>query len=241
MCDTDGVITDTAAVHAAVWKRLFDVYLRRRAARDGVPFVPFDADRDYRLFVDGKARYDGAGGFLASRGMSVPYGSPADSPGRETVCGLANAKDELFLAEIASHPPQAYAGSLRFFAAVRAADVPLVAVSASRNARLVLRAAGVIDRFSVVVDGLDCDRLGLVGKPDPALFLEGARRVHADPRRAVVVEDAIAGVTAGRRGGFAVVVGVDRMGHPQALADAGADLVVSDLGEIDLEFAAGNR
>lgn len=234
ICDTDGVITDTAVVHAAAWQTLFDDYLRRRADRDGDRFVPFDIGADYRRFVDGRARYDGAAAFLESRGLSLPFGAPTDLPGRETVCGLANRKDELFVSEITAHPVRAYPGSLRFFDAVLAARVPLIAVSASRNARQVLRSAGVIDRFAFVVDGLDAERLGLAGKPDPALFLEAARHAAASPARSVIAEDAIAGVAAGRRGGFGTVIGVDRTGHPAALRESGAHVVVRDLGELDL-------
>lgn len=234
ICDTDGVITDTAVVHAAAWQQLFDAYLRERADGDGERFVPFDTGEDYRRFVDGRARYDGAAAFLESRGLSMPFGAATDPPGGETVCGLANRKDELFVAEIVAHPVRAYPGSVRFFDALRAAAIPLVAVSASRNARQVLRSAGVIDQFALVVDGVDADRLGLASKPDPALFLEAARQVTAAPARSVVVEDAIAGVTAGRSGGFGLVIGVDRTGHPAALRDAGADVVVRDLGELDL-------
>jgi beta-phosphoglucomutase family hydrolase len=235
--DTDGVLTDTASVHAAAWKRLFDDYLAQRAARLKEPFRPFE-QADYLRHVDGRPRYDGVAGFLASRGITLPWGEEADPPDRETVCGLGNAKDRRFLAHLREHGAQAFPGSVAFVRRLRAARVRTAAVSASRNMVAVLESAGLRTLFDVEVDGVQAGRLGLAGKPDPALFLEAARRLGVTPARAAVVEDALAGVEAGRHGGFGVVVGVDRGGQAAALAERGADLVVADLGELGLEGAA---
>jgi beta-phosphoglucomutase family hydrolase len=232
--DTDGVLTDTASVHAAAWKRLFDEYLRQRAARLGEPFRPFE-ERDYLLYVDGRPRYDGVANFLASRGITLAWGDPSDPPGRETVCGLGNDKNRRFLAQVREHGVHAFPASVAFVRALRDKGVGTAVVSASRNMRVVLDAAGIRDLFDVEVDGADAARLGLPGKPDPALFLEAARRLGVPAARAAVVEDALAGVEAGRRGGFGLVVGVDRVGQAAALRERGADVVVDDLGRLALD------
>jgi alpha,alpha-trehalase len=229
--DLDGVITKTANVHAAAWKRLFDEFLKERAGRTGEPFRPFE-DHDYLTYVDGKPRYDGVESFLESRRIELPWGDPSDPPEAETVCGLGNRKNRYFLDHLHSRGVDAYPTSLALVDALRARSVKTALISASRNARPVLEAAGAIDRFDVIVDGVDARKLGLAGKPDPAVFLEAARRLGVEPRRAAVVEDALAGVEAGRSGGFRLVLGVDR-GHQAAeLSSHGADLVVTDLGEV---------
>jgi beta-phosphoglucomutase family hydrolase len=235
--DTDGVLTDTAGVHAAAWKRLFDEYLRQRAARLGEPFRPFE-QADYLRYVDGKPRYDGVAGFLASRGITLPWGDPSDPPDRETVCGLGNRKNGYFLAHLHEHGVHAFGSSVAFVRRLADHGVRRAVVSASRNMRAVLDAAGIRGLFDVEVDGMDAARLGLAGKPDPALFLEAAGRLAVAPARAAVVEDALAGVEAGRRGGFGVVVGVDRAGQAAELATRGADLVVDDLGRLGLDGGA---
>ena len=235
--DTDGVLTDTASVHAAAWKRLFDEYLRQRADRLGEPFRPFE-EADYLRYVDGKPRYDGVAGFLAARGVALPWGDPSDPPGQETVCGLGNVKNRYFLAHLRAHGVRAFPSSVALVRRLGANGVRTAVVSASRNMRAVLDAAGIRDLFDVEVDGGDTARLGLPGKPDPAVFLEAAGRLGVPPARAVVVEDALAGVEAGRRGGFGVVVGVDRTGQAAELSARGADLVVDDLGRLDLDGAA---
>jgi beta-phosphoglucomutase family hydrolase len=238
--DTDGVLTDTASVHAAAWKRLFDEYLTRRAAHRHEPFQPFE-EADYLRSVDGRSRYDGVAGFLASRAIMLPWGDPADPPGRETVCGLGNAKDRFFLAHLRDHGALAFPTSVAFVRRLRAEGLRTAAVSASRNMVAVLEAAELGGLFDAEVDGVEADRLGLAGKPDPALFLEAARRLGVAPARAAVMEDALAGVEAGRRGRFGVVVGVDRGGQAAALAERGADLVVADLGLLTLERAVMRR
>lgn len=233
--DMDGVVTDTATAHAAAWQRLFDEYLSARAEAGGEAFRPFDIGRDYRQYVDGKPRYDGVASFLASRGIQLPYGSEGDEPDAQTVCGLGNRKDRHFRAWLAHNPVEPYPGTLTFIDALRNAGVGVAVFSASRNAEAVLRNAGVLERFDTKVDGGDLARLGLPGKPDPAMLCEVAARLTAKPEQCAVVEDAIAGVEAGARGGFGCVIGVDRGEHGDALRQAGAHLVVRDLSELSLD------
>jgi trehalose 6-phosphate phosphatase len=208
--DMDGVITDTAKAHAAAWKRLFDEYLQERIARSGEAFHPFDVRYDYRKFVDGKSRSDGVKGFLDSRGIDLPYGTRDDGPECETVCGLGNRKDRYFNAWLDDHQVRAYPGTLKLIQDLQHAHVKTAVFSASRNAESVLRNAGVLDLFQARVDGTDLVRLQLRGKPDPAMLLEAARRLGVTPAHTAVVEDAIAGVKAGVRGGFGLVIGVAR-------------------------------
>lgn len=238
--DTDGVVTDTAVVHAAAWKRLFDAFLERRGEEEGRRLEPFDEVGEYLALVDGKPRYDGVRAFLAARGLDLEEGAPGDPPGTETVCGLGNAKDEYFREALATGGVRVFADTVRLLDRLTAAGVAVAVVSASRNARPVLSEAGVLDRFAVVVDGVDSDRLGLAGKPDPALFLTAAGEIGLPPRASAVVEDAVSGVAAGRRGGFGAVIGVDRVGHAAELRAAGADVVVPDLDAIGVEGRGGS-
>jgi len=231
--DLDGVLTDTASLHAAAWKHLFDGYLQARSALTGDRHEPFDDD-DYLRYVDGRVREDGVTAFLASRGITLTRGERSDSPDRDTVWGLANRKNEAFVAAVAEQGVQAFASSVAFVEALRAAGIATAIVSASRNAAQVLAAAGIGSLFDARVDGVDAQELALPGKPDPALFLEAAARLGARPERAVVVEDALAGVEAGRRGGFGLVVGVDRRGDPDGLRTHGAHVVVRDLAELQV-------
>ncbi|MET8384696.1 beta-phosphoglucomutase family hydrolase [Streptosporangium canum] len=223
--DTDGVITDTARGHAAAWKRVFDAFLRERAERSGERFRPFDTGEDYLRHVDGKSRADGVRGFLDSRGIA---------PDPDTVAELAARKDASFLAEIHEHGVAPFPSTVELVRELHRRGVRTAAVSASRNCAEVLRAAGVTDLFDVRVDGMDAARLGLAGKPDPALFLQAARELGVLPGEAVVVEDSLAGVRAAGAGGFGVVVGVDRHGNGESLRAAGADLVVTDLAQLRL-------
>lgn len=235
--DMDGVITDTAKAHAAAWKRLFDEFLKARAERNGEEFRPFDLRRDYRQYVDGKPRMDGVRSFLDARGIDLPYGDENDDPDLETVCGLGKRKDGYFNAWLAENQVYAYPGTLELVKALRRVGVKTAVFSASRNAAAVLRNAGVLDLFDARVDGRDAAELDLSGKPDPAMLLEAARRLGAAPARTAVVEDAIAGVEAGARGAFGLVVGVARGDYGEQLESAGADVVVHDLSE--LRFTAG--
>src|SRR4051812_4062052 len=230
--DLDGVLTQTAKVHAAAWKQMFDDYLEARAERTGDAFVPFDAGHDYDEYVDGKPRYDGVRSFLEARGIELPDGSPDDPPSRETVDGLGNRKNELVLELIERDGVEAYEGSIRYVNAARDAGLRRVVVSSSTNCRDVLEAAGIIDLFEEIVDGNVARDQRLKGKPAPDTFLAGARAVGVPADRAAVFEDAVAGVEAGRAGGFGYVVGVDRVGHADALREHGADVVVEDLAEL---------
>ncbi len=230
--DLDGVLTQTAKVHAAAWKQTFDDYLRQRANQTGETFVPFDEVRDYDEYVDGKPRADGVRAFLASRGIELPEGTPADSPGAETIDGIGNGKDAVFVELIQRDRVQAYDGSVRYVKSAREAGLRRAVVSSSTHARDVLHAAGIYDLFEEIVDGVVAEREHLRGKPAPDTFLAGARALGVAPAQAVVFEDALAGVEAGRAGAFGFVVGVDRVGQAQALREHGADVVVRDLAEL---------
>jgi beta-phosphoglucomutase family hydrolase len=230
--DLDGVLTDTARVHDAAWKEMFDDYLRRRAEAGGQSFVAFDPIRDYDEFVDGKPRADGVRSFLASRGIELPEGSPDDSPDAETIHGLGNRKNQIVLRKISEDGVEAYAGSVHYLEAVRVAGLRRAVVSASENCRAVLAAAGIAQFFEVIVDGQLAAREHLRGKPAPDSYLAGARELGEQPADSAVFEDALAGVEAGRAGRFGFVVGVDRVGQHDALVAHGADVVVGDLAEL---------
>ena len=230
--DLDGVITRTAVVHARAWKEMFDAYLRERSEQTGEPFVEFDPRADYDRYVDGKKRSDGTRSFLASRGIELPEGDPDDDPGAATINGLGNRKNEIVLRRIHEDGVEVYDGSVRYLHAVRAAGVRTAVVSSSANTVEVLRVTGLTDLFDVRVDGLVARERGLPGKPAPDTFLAGAAELGAGAGEAVVYEDALAGVEAGRAGGFALVVGVDRVGQADALREHGADVVVQDLAEL---------
>ena len=228
--DLDGVLTHTAELHAAAWKLTFDDFLRRRA----MPATPvlFDAVADYDIYVDGKPRAAGVRSFLASRGIELAEGSPADAPSAETVYSVGQRKNQLVQELMAQRGVIAYDGSVRFVAAVRVAGLLRAVVTSSENATAVLRAAGLEGAFDVQVDGELAHQLGLAGKPAPDVFQEAARRLGVAPTNAAVFEDALAGVAAGRAGGFGLVVGVDRAGHGAELRASGADVVVTDLAEL---------
>src|SRR5918997_325525 len=230
--DLDGVLTQTAKIHAAAWKRMFDEYLRERSERTGEPFEPFDRPTDYDEYVDGKPRLDGVRSFLASRGIELPLGSPGDPADAETVHGLGTRKNALVLDLIREQGVEVYEGSVRFVDAVRERGFRTAVVSASTNCRDVLAAAGIEDLFEVRIDGVVADSEGLAGKPAPDTFLAAARVLEVEPAQAAVFEDALAGVEAGRAGDFGWVVGVDRTGQAEALKQRGADVVVKDLDEL---------
>ncbi|MFH1871581.1 MAG: beta-phosphoglucomutase family hydrolase [Pseudomonadota bacterium] len=232
--DLDGVLTRSASVHAAAWKKLFDGFLEQRATQAGEPFVPFDIATDYPRYVDGKPRYDGVAAFLASRGIDLPLGAAEDGPEVKSVRALGNLKDRYFQQHLEQDGIEPYEAAIALVRTLRAQEIKTAVVSSSNNAAAVLEVAGIAPLFDTRVDGKDVTRLELEGKPAPDAFLEAARRLGAEPARAVVVEDAIAGVEAGRAGRFGCVIGVDRRDQTQALRDAGADFVVTDMGQIQV-------
>lgn len=229
--DLDGVLTSTAAQHFSAWKRMFDEFLRAHAEGRGEPFEPFEID-DYHRHVDGLPRYDGVRRFLASRGIDLPEGDEGADPAEDTVRGLGDRKNELVNRIIEDEGVEVYPGSLALLEHLRERGVPMAVVSSSRNCVTVLRAGGIEDFFDARVDGEIAGELGLPGKPAPDTFLEAARRLGVPAAEAVVVEDALGGVEAGRAGEFGLVVGVDRVGQAEALREHGADVVVEDLGEL---------
>ncbi|GAB3610018.1 beta-phosphoglucomutase family hydrolase [Humibacter ginsengiterrae] len=230
--DLDGVITKTATVHTAAWKEMFDAYLHQVAERSGERFVPFDPVADYDAYVDGKAREDGTRSFLDSRGITLPEGAADDPAGAETVSGLSNRKNEIVLRRIHEDGVQVYPGSVRYVRAVRSRGLGCAVVSSSENCRAVLTAAGIEDLFDRRIDGLTAKRDHLKGKPAPDMFLAGAEALELKAAECAVFEDALAGVEAGRAGAFGQVIGVDRVGQAAALAEHGADIVISDLAEL---------
>jgi beta-phosphoglucomutase family hydrolase len=225
--DLDGVLTKTATVHAAAWKRMFDEFL---AGREGQR--PFDAHDDYTRYVDGKPRLDGVRSFLASREIELPEGSPGDPPGAATVHGLARRKNDLVEDVLHEQGVEAYDGSVAYVRAPRDAGLRRAVVSSSANTQAVLQAAGIEDLFEARIDGVVAEHEHLQGKPAPDTFLAGARALGVDASQAAVFEDALAGVEAGRAGAFGCVVGVDRGGAADALREHGADVVVTDLSEL---------
>jgi beta-phosphoglucomutase family hydrolase len=230
--DLDGVLTQTATVHAAAWKEMFDAFLLARTAVTGEAFVPFDAVADYHAHVDGKPRYDGVRSFLASRGIELPEEADAGSETAETVRGLGDRKNELVHEMIGRIGVTVFEGSVQYVAAAREAGLRRAVVSASENTQAVLAAAGISDLFEVRIDGVVAREQGLNGKPSPDTFLAAARALAVAPDDAAVFEDALAGVEAGRAGRFGFVVGVDRAGQAEALLRRGADIVVADLAEL---------
>ncbi|MBW3543779.1 MAG: beta-phosphoglucomutase family hydrolase, partial [Planctomycetes bacterium] len=227
----DGVITQTAVLHAQAWKQMFDRFLAARAERTGEKLAPFDADTDYRRYVDGKPRYDGVRSFLESHGIRLPEGDPDDPPDAETICGLGNRKNVLFH-ELLREGIAVYEDTMEQVRRWKQQGFKLAVISSSRNATDVLTAAGVLEEFDVKIDGNDLNRLQLPGKPAPEMFLQAAADLGVPPARAIVVEDALSGVEAGRAGGFGLVVGVTRNGNGDALLRHGADVVVADLRDV---------
>jgi beta-phosphoglucomutase family hydrolase len=230
--DLDGVLTATAKIHAACWKSMFDDFLKKRAAEHGEPFQPFEIATDYKLYVDGRLRYDGVRGFLESRDIQLPHGNPGDPPSYETICGLGNLKDKMVQAEIAEGGVEILEDGVALARHTKALGLKTAVVSASKSCQTVLEAVHIAELFDIRVDGNVAEHLSLAGKPAPDTFLEAAKLLAVEPRRAVVVEDAISGVQAGRAGAFGLVVGVDRKGDAEALKQGGADVVVADLTEL---------
>ncbi len=230
--DLDGVVTDTASLHARAWKRMFDAYLADKSRKEGKPFAPFDDQDDYLRFVDGKPRYDGVADFLKSRGIGLEWGDPEDPPEEETVCGLGNRKNQIFQDLLSQGEVEVFESTIALIRRLRIEQVKTAIISSSKNCRSILEAAGISDLFDVRVDGIDSEELSLSGKPAPDIFARAAKQLGVDPKHAVVVEDAQAGVEAGKKGGFGCVLGVDRTGRAEALRSKGADVVVSDMAEV---------
>lgn len=232
--DLDGIITDTASVHASAWKRMFDEYLQKVADRENAPYEPFEIDPDYFRYVDGKPRYDGVDSFLRSRGIELPWGDPSDAPDTETVCGLGNRKNAMFNDVLKDEGAVVFDSSVKLVKELKKQGKHVAVVTSSKNCDAVLEVAGLTGLFEAKVDGNVAAERKLAGKPDPHTYLEAAKLVGAAIERSVVLEDAISGVEAGKSGKFGLVIGVARHDEPQALKKAGADIVVSDLGEIEL-------
>jgi beta-phosphoglucomutase family hydrolase len=232
--DLDGVITDTASVHAAAWKGTFDEYLKVVSEREGRPFEPFEIDPDYYRYVDGKPRYAGVDSFLRSRGIIVDWGDANDPPSRETVCGIGNRKNALFNEVLRLRGVEVFESSVALVQELRTRGRRVAVVTSSKNCDAVLQAAGIQNMFEVRVDGNVAATKKLAGKPSPDTYEEAARMLGTLPEQAVVIEDAISGVQAGRRGGFGLVIGVARSHDPEVLHQNGADLVVRDLAELSL-------
>ena len=232
LLDLDGVITDTASIHARCWKQMFDEYLQKHATEKGEAFHPFDVDTDYRLYVDGKPRFDGVRDFLTSRAIQLPEGSPDDSPQAETVGGLGNRKNELVNKIIEETGVEPYEGSVKLIHQLRRYGLKIAVVTSSQNCTAVLKAVKLNEFFDVQVDGNTIHARKLAGKPAPDTFLMAAKLLGVEPARAIVIEDALSGVEAGSAGGFGLVIGVARKGNTEELRRHGAHLVVNDLSEL---------
>ena len=237
LVDLDGVITETAKTHAQAWKRMFDEYLKGRAERLSGSHEPFNLKRDYKRYVDGKPRMEGVACFLQSRNIYLPRGEESDLPGKETICGLGNRKNQIYLNTIRQQGVEVYQSSLDFIRRIRRRGLRVAVVTSSRNCGEVLRDADISDVFDAQVDGIVAREWMLEGKPAPDTYLEAARRLGVKPGRAAVIEDSISGVQAGKAGNFGLVIGVNRAGDAELLQQSGADVVVSDLGELELENA----
>jgi alpha,alpha-trehalase len=239
--DLDGVVTQTVRVHASAWKQLFDEYLARLSERTGTPHRPFDLEQDYLLYLDGRPRYEGVRSFLVSRELELPLGDLSDPPTCETICGLGNRKNLLFLSHIRQCGVEVYPSTVEFIHQVRSHKLRIGLITSSKNCSEVLEGAGISDLFETKIDGNDLLRLRLRGKPAPDAFVEACRRLQVAPERTVIVEDAVAGVRAGRAGGFGLVVGVARKDNADDLRENGADVVVTDVGQLKLTAASEAR
>ena len=234
--DMDGVITKTALVHAHAWKKTFDEFLKKNADKTGEPFKEFTHDDDYLPYVDGKPRYEGVKSFLESRGVSLPYGEISDPGEAETVCGLGNRKNDLFREVLEEDGVEEYKPMVKFIKEVRSHGVKVGVASSSKNCELILGKAGLLDLFETRIDGVVSARIGLKGKPEPDIFVEAARNLGAEPSKTIVVEDAVSGVSAGRNGGFGLVLGLARKNNVDELLAGGADIVMKDLSYMKIEW-----
>lgn len=233
--DLDGVVTDTASVHAEAWKKMFDDFLSRYSARHGRSFQPFDIESDYLLYVDGKPRLDGLKSFFESRDIEIPEGEPTDSEEDETIHGLGKLKNKYFLNNIKIHGPDVYTSTVQFIRHIKKSGLKTAIISSSKNCAMILDVANLSDLFDVRVDGVISEILGIQGKPAPDIFLQAAKQLKVEPARSVVVEDALSGVQAGRAGNFGLVIGIARTGSKEDLLANGADIAVEDLAEISIQ------
>jgi beta-phosphoglucomutase family hydrolase len=239
--DLDGVVTQTARLHAHCWKQVFDQFLQQRQTQTGERLPAFDLKKDYQEYVDGKPRYDGVQSFLQSRDIKLPFGDPDDPPDSDTVCGLGNRKTELFEEALHREGAEVYQGTVAWIGQLRSQGLKTAVVSASKHCQMILQTTSLTRLFDARVDGSTAEALHLRGKPEPDTYLKAAQLLQVEPRQAVVVEDALAGVQAGHRGGFGLVIGVDRKGDAQELMENGADFVVEDLVELVAENFDDNR
>lgn len=230
--DLDGVITQTAKVHAKAWKKMFDEFLSRLSDEEDTEYEPLDIETDYPKYIDGIPRYDGVREFLKSRDIELPEGEPSDPPEKRTVCGLGNRKNELFLETLKEEGAEVYEDTVEMIQKWRKAGLKIAVISSSKNCKPVLETAGILHLFDARVDGVISAEENIPGKPEPDIFFEAADRLKLDPAECVVFEDAIAGVSAAQKGDFGLTVGVARQGNDQDLLDNGADITVSKITEL---------
>ncbi len=228
--DLDGVVTDTAAVHAKAWKQVFDDYLKARAEKEGDAFVPFTIETDYQVYVDGKPRYEGVDSFLRSRGIELPMGTPEDGPESETVCGIGNRKNAVFNEILETDGAVVFDNSVTFIKKLKDSGRKVAVVTSSKNCSTVLKVTGLEGLFDAQMDGAVAAERKLPGKPKPDTFIEAAKMLGSTVEKAVVIEDAISGVQAGKAGDFGLVIGIDRHNAEEELKNNGAHIVVKDLG-----------
>ena len=233
--DLDGVITKTALVHSSAWKKMFDEYLLEREKKHGEPFREFNHEKDYLPYVDGKPRYKGVESFLQSRGINIPFGDPEDEPGKETVCGLGNRKNEAFNDVLERDGVQVYDSTVALIRELKQKGIRVGVASSSKNCKAVLERAGILDLFETRVDGVVSAELGLKGKPEPDIFTVAADNLGVTYDKSVVVEDAVSGVQAGSKGNFGLVLGIAREENEKELKLNGADIVVKDIAEIGFD------
>ncbi len=233
--DMDGVITKTAAVHSSAWEKMFNEYLRYRWREYNEPFREFTHTDDYLPFVDGRPRYDGVESFLKSRGISIPFGGPRDDPGKETICGLGNRKNQLFNQVLEEDGVEVYTSTIKFIEDLLTAGIRVALATSSKNSSLILEKAGIANLFETCVDGTLSAELCLLGKPEPDIFIAACDILGVHYQRTVVVEDAVSGVQAGARGRFGLTLGVARDNNEKELRANGADMVVRDLSEIGID------
>lgn len=232
--DLDGVVTDTVHAHSFAWKELFDEYLQEHSLRNQEDFVPFEIETDYTNYVDGKPRYKGVASFLASRNISLPFGNPSDDPSAETVCGLGNKKNIKYQEIVQRDGVEVYDSTITWIKKLQKNRIRLGMATSSKNGPLILKITNLTDLFEASIDGNDLEKMGLHGKPEPDMFLECAKLLKVDPKNCAVVEDAISGVQAGRKGSFALVIGMIRNNSKESLEENGADIAVEDLTQIEL-------